>query len=70
VTETITEEEIVEGPQPTGSLDAAMMNVFLTALQQQMGPMQAQVAALQKRLDRNIIDISDDSHYHGTKPKR
>jgi hypothetical protein len=60
VTETITEEEVVEDPHPTGSLDAAMMARLETMLQQQMGTMQSQIVTLQQRLDRELIDISDD----------
>ncbi|KAF2824020.1 hypothetical protein CC86DRAFT_409033 [Ophiobolus disseminans] len=56
----ITEEEIVEDSQPTGSLNAATVKLFMTALQNEMGPMQAQVEALQKRLDRDIDDIDDN----------
>jgi hypothetical protein len=56
----ITEKEIVEDPQPTGSLNAATMKLFMTALRNEMGPMQAQVEALQKRLDCDVVDISDN----------
>jgi hypothetical protein len=36
------------------------MKLFMTALRNEMGPMQAQVEALQKRLDRDVVDISDN----------
>jgi hypothetical protein len=54
-------EEIIEEDMPEGPLNNATMNLFMEALQQQMGPMQAQIAALEKRLNCDIVDISNNS---------
>jgi hypothetical protein len=60
VTEKVTEEEIVEEAAPVSSLDDAMVKRLQDMLREVVAPLQEQVAVLQGRAKRNIIDISDD----------
>jgi len=63
---------MVEDPLPTGSLTAAATTQLVTVLQQQMGPMQAQLATMEKRLNCNIgdvINISSDEEDESNVPE-
>nr|A0A345BJN7.1 RecName: Full=Zaragozic acid A biosynthesis cluster protein 8; AltName: Full=Squalestatin S1 biosynthesis cluster protein clz8 [Curvularia lunata]AXF50650.1 Clz8 [Curvularia lunata] len=60
VTDITEEEEVVEAPQSSGSLNAATMRLFQQVLHQEMTPMQAQVQALQDRIDSSVVNISDN----------
>lgn len=60
VTKITEEEEVVEAPYSSGSLDAATMRLFQQVLRQEMAPMQAQVQALQDRIDSSVVTNCDN----------
>jgi hypothetical protein len=60
VTEKVTKEEIVEEAAPVSSLNNAMVKRLQDMLREVVAPLQEQVAVLQGRAKRNIIDISNN----------
>ncbi|KAF1935368.1 hypothetical protein EJ02DRAFT_428506 [Clathrospora elynae] len=61
VTTTVTEEETLLDPHPLSSLNAATITRFQDMLQAAMYPLQQQVAVLEGRLKKDIVDISSDN---------